>query len=313
MLRSFLACIMGIFLFANTASAYLGIPEEFSVNQRWLSFTTGFDIECSQYKLGTVHRKLFSLALEYDFYNIHEMLQAKARMRSFNLGAIFDVTDADDVPIGVVEENVFSFFPSFTILAADGAVLAKATRNFWGTKYTITGPSYEAPIATLSRSFFRLKDNWKVNILNLEPFHGKIDNRLFIVVMAFQTDLDYWKNLEKPTHFVGFYKMAGNDAGEEDDIVDFDRQSEFVLRELQAYESCIADIEPSDEDIEFVEGLPELFLTDLDVGRREDTLHYSLEGCKRLMKLLDEDTLTAAQKSALFSMIRSHVKENSIY
>lgn len=192
-----LSLLTSCFVLVSVNASQITMPDEFYVISRWMSLTRTFDIETKQYRLGYVHRKFFSLLPQYDFYDLTDQLQAKARMRFFSFGAIFDVTDAADAPIGTVEQKVFTFFPTFTMISPAGEILATAKLNFWGTRYTITSPLFQQPIATLYRPFFRLKDDWTVSILEREAFLGsKIDPRLFIVVMAFQTDMDYWRALQ---------------------------------------------------------------------------------------------------------------------
>ena len=146
------------------------------MKQHWLSFTTTFDIETDQLKLGTVHRKFLTLSpVRYDFYDYASNLQAIATMRWLSWGATFDVTDASGAPIGGVDQRLFTFFPHFEILSPVGHVLAIAKMNFWGTTYSISDPVTQEQIATLSRSFSRLKDNWTVTLTNPRLFSAEAD------------------------------------------------------------------------------------------------------------------------------------------
>lgn len=298
MVRKFLVSML---LITFSLSAYSSIPEEFYVKQRWQSLTTTFDIETKEMKLGTVHRKFFSLMPQYDFYNVHDVLQAKARMRFLSFGAVFDVVDFNDSPIGVVEEQ-FSWFPTFQLIGSRGEFLGEAVLNFWGTKYTFKRPFSETPIATLTRPFFRLKDNWTVKIHDTEYFNSTIDPRLFIVVMAFQTDRDYWKSLDNPSIGNAFYL---NGADSESEQIN-ENEINALLDHLQAYTETLTSYDPSDEDIEVVENLPEHYLIDDFRDSSEETL---IKGYKKLASLLDEDALTPPQKLALASMLSCHVKE----
>lgn len=169
------------------------VPNQFFVTERWLSWTTSFDIETLQLRLGTVHRSILSLTTQYDFYDSDGKFQASARARFWALGTIFDVTDAEGRLIGNVREHLFDFFPTFDLLSLKGEVLAVAKQNLWETTYYVNDPVTSQEIAQLSRSFFRLKDNWSVTVTNPDLFQKKqIDPRFFIIVMAFQTDRDYW-------------------------------------------------------------------------------------------------------------------------
>ena len=50
--------VLGI-LFSTQAFA-ITLPSEFSVTERWISWTTTFDVETNQQKFGTINRKLLS-------------------------------------------------------------------------------------------------------------------------------------------------------------------------------------------------------------------------------------------------------------
>lgn len=63
------------------------LPTEFTVSERWLSWSSDFDVETKQYKLGYLHRKILSWTLEYDFYSYNDQLEAKAKARWFSWGA----------------------------------------------------------------------------------------------------------------------------------------------------------------------------------------------------------------------------------
>lgn len=154
MLKNLFTLVFTLCFFSLNATLIQETPREFFVKQHWLSWTTSFDIETDQLKLGTVHRKFLSLSpVRYDFYDYTENLQASATMRWFSWGATFDVVDAVNAPIGTVEQRLFSFFPTFEIHSPQGNVLGIAKMNFWGTTYTIRDPVTQEPFATLWRPF----------------------------------------------------------------------------------------------------------------------------------------------------------------
>lgn len=293
--------LISMLLLTCSLSAYSSIPDEFYVKQRWHSLTTTFDIETKELKLGTVHRKFFSLLPQYDFYNVHDVLQAKARMRFLAFGAVFDVVDFNDSPIGVVEEKFTLFFPTFRLISSTGEFLGEASLNFWGTKYTLKNQYSDAPVATLSRPFFRLKDDWTAKIHDKAYFDSKIDPRLFIVVMAFQTDRDYWKSLDT-TNTSAFYI---NGSGDEAEQVNEEEVNQ-LLAELEAHTQMYTSFEPSEEDVEIIETLPEKYLID-DFNDSEKTT--PIQGYQKLASLLNGEDLTPQQKNVLATMLSTHVKE----
>lgn len=252
------------------------VPDEFTVTQRWFSWTTDFDIETKNFKLGYVHRKFFSLALEYDFYDMDDSLLAKARMRWFSWGATFDVVDDLELPLGRVEEKIFTFFPTFEIISPANEILAIAKLNFWGTTYTLRDPVTSEPLATLYRPFFRLKDNWTVNIVNTELFYQKqIDPRLFVILMAFQTDRDMW-DAEQRNHDNNY------------------NRSIYTANYIEEDEE-----EPSEEDFQKIDALTTEILTNAPEDEINNEKERIQKGMNLLEPLLNSEELTPKEKKAL--------------
>lgn len=184
-----------LFCSASFAASKVDVPNTFYINEHWVSLTTSFDIETKTQRLGTLYRKFFSLLLAYEFYDPQGYLLATAQSRFFSFTAHFDVYDNNKRLLGSANESLFSFFPSFDIWSKDGVTkLAKANMNFWGTTFTITDPVTNKEIATMSRSFFRIKNDWTFKITNRELFDKKqIDTRVLMTVIAFQGDREYWE------------------------------------------------------------------------------------------------------------------------
>lgn len=188
--------LLAVLLYTNVAFALPSndIPDEFYITQHWISHTTSFDIETKTQKLGTLYRRFFSLLLKYDFYNNFDEKLATAKSKFFSLTAHFDVYDQNEALLGVAEEKLFSFFPTFVIYARDGVTkLANAKMNFWGTCFTLYDPRTDREMATMSRSFFRLKNDWTIKITNRALFSSmNIDSRVLMTVLAFQGDRENW-------------------------------------------------------------------------------------------------------------------------
>lgn len=176
-------------------SSEIVIPDEFTVTKRWFSFTSDFDLQSKEGYVGYVHRKFFSPVLRYDLYDAQGDLLATAKMQCFSWGALFVITDADNNSLGRVEERIVNYFDTFDIIDAHGETQVVAALNFLGTTYTLTDPVTEVAMAYLSRPlFFRVKDVWTSHLLSKEIFYNKkIDPRLFLIAMAFQSDRDTWR------------------------------------------------------------------------------------------------------------------------
>lgn len=197
-MKKVIAILFSSLIAINTSFA-LGnteIPDEMYIKEHWISLTTSYDIETTTRKLGTLYRKFLSLLLTYEFFDPFDNKLAYARSKFFSLTAHFDVYDNYENFIGAADEKLFSFFPTFDIYGQDGYTkLAKASMNFWGTTFTIYDPVTDTEMATLYRSFFRLKNDWTFKITNRSLFNQKeIDSRVLMTVIAFQGDREYWES-----------------------------------------------------------------------------------------------------------------------
>ena len=196
-MNKLIATLLSFFIYVNSSFAFSNndVPDEFKVTEHWLSFTTSFDIETKTHRLGTLYRKLLSFVLTYEFYDPLDNKLATARSRFFSLTAHFDVYDHNDNLLGVAEEKIFTFFPTFDIYASDASTkLARAKMNFWGTTFTIYDPRTDQEMATMHRSFLRLKNDWSITITNRPLFMQRnIDPRLLMTVIAFQGDRETWQ------------------------------------------------------------------------------------------------------------------------
>lgn len=288
--------------FIKTEAALEQIPRQFYVKQHWLSWTTSFDIESDDLKLGTVHRKFFSLSpVKYEFYDTQENLQAAATMRWFSWGATFDIADSYGGMLGSVEQRVFAFFPTFEILSPVGHLMAIAKMNFWGTTYTISDPVTKQKMATLSRSFFRLKDNWTFTLTDPEAFYQhQIDPRLFVLVMAFQTDRDAWaaeaRRRKDDQVILNSYSFVGDSQPDE--------QLLTLKADLKACREQLEIVKPTEEDAARVD---EIVSEALSADESACTNHAERlsKGLATLKPLFESDALTLGEKNALLKMFEN--------
>jgi uncharacterized protein YxjI len=307
----------------------LQVPEQFSVKQRWFSWTNSFDIEHAAGKMGILHRRFLSLTLEYDFYDVNEQLQANARMRIFSIGATFDVTDAMGNLIGTTDQKIFRFFPTFEILSVEKHTLAVAKMNFWGTKYTLSDPSTHENFVEMSRPFIRFRDSWNVKVTNPSLFAQKnIDPRLFIVVMAYQTDMDFWAYQARQARNRGIMTI-------EPLMEESSNHAKWagLRQDLELYDTLLEKEEPSEADFLHIENFVEAYLAEsINLASKEEWRQsqepiyqknleemfqdYALyqedkfyDGIRFLIPLFEDDRLTAAHKKALFLMIDAQLKQ----
>jgi uncharacterized protein YxjI len=292
-------------LFTRAEATFLEeFPREFFVKQHWLSWTTTFDIETAQMKLGTVHRKFLSLSpVRYDY---NEILQASATMRWLSWGATFDVFDANNGPIGTVEQRIFTFFPTFEIHSPQGYILAIATMNFWGTTYTIRDPVTQEPFATLWRPFFRFKDDWTVILTNPDLYLQKqIDPRLFILVTAFQTDKDAWaaernRVIQDNLDIFNEEALAGPIARESL------KPRRVFRKQLEGYRSKIGALVATEAELASADQKVTEKLQRVDAIPKND-LDRFVKGFAVIQPLLESEEVTVAEKNALLTLFEINV------
>lgn len=282
------------------------LPDEFCVTQHWFSLTNDFSIGTKDYRLGTVHRKLLSLSLEYDFLDNNGQLQAFGRMRWFAWGATFDVFDSSFQSLGRIEEKFSWFFPTFNFISPSNMIQAEAKLNFWGTTYTVIDPLSKEIIATMQRDFFRLKDDWAVKIVNQGLFIQKeLDPRLFVIVMAFQSDREEWqRQLNKYNHHNDFVVRGAVNIN-----VENTENSNSLSEQLEKYREALSTVEPAKEDYEFVD---QLVTSKFTVEKEaEEPEHNSFEKeFSMILPLLEGNQLSQTQKSALLNILEQHLNSN---
>lgn len=296
MLKKFLTALV-LFLSSfslSQAEPILEVPTQFFVKQHWFSLTNTFDIQSKDQKFGTIHRKFFSLMPQYLFYDVNEQLQATAKMRFFSVGPTFDIFDANEQPIGQVNERLFAFFHTFDLYRADGYHVAKAKFNLLGTKYTVKDPVTDEVIAYLWRKFFRLKDNWTIDIVNQQHFIEKqIDPCMFMLVMAFQTDLDYWSKHNYSHSYYNNIPFLNEPVSTSTNL-----HSYRVI--LNSYRAELGNIEPTEAD--FI-ALDKFVEKNWDESQLEMDQESPDKGIVMLLPLLNSDDLTLGQRSVLFHLL----------
>lgn len=278
---------------AYELSSQSNLPGKMLIREEVLAWTTTFNIEAEDRKLGSVYRKLLSWTPEYDFVNYAGDQVAKGKMRFFSLTVIFDVTDTIGNQLGKVQEVPYTFFPTFEIVSPQGTILAVAKMNFWKTKYVIK--TYDGRhFATMSRNFFRLKDDWRLEIHDQQVFLEKeIDPRMLILLAVFQTDRDYWssiKNQETLSVQVGKKPL----------------DTDKMMTLLEPYRAGLHGVMPTARECEELE----LIVEDVLACQTEQAVEE--EAVLRLIELLDSDRLAVGHKGALFLLLQQKLRSESV-
>ncbi|MCW8408487.1 hypothetical protein OQJ13_05820 [Legionella sp. PATHC035] len=311
-MRNAIAILCSLFISINTSFALSNteIPDEMYIKEHWISLTTSYDIETKTRKLGTLYRKFLSLLLTYEFFDPFDNKLAYARSKFFSLTAHFDVYDNFENFIGAADEKLFAFFPTFDIYGQDGYTkLAKASMNFWGTTFTIYDPVTDKEMATLYRSFFRLKNDWTFNITNKALFKQKdIDSRVLMTVIAFQGDREYWES----THQNNFKAIAKKSAPSNDVTA---QQVNELLEKITAMSKQeglenIKNPDPKMMDVvakELENNYQQLHAHDETAQTNQEKLTAFVEYC---LNLVQENTLTSEKKKAILFLLKTRLESS---
>jgi hypothetical protein len=196
--------VLSLIILFMTFTSYSAqeFAEDIFVREHWISLTKSYDIRTKSYKLGSLHKRVFSLLLTYDFYNPDNVNTLTAKARFFTLGAHLDLYNPDNQIVGSVEEKLFNFFPTFVLYASDSSTkLARAVMNFWGTKFYINDPETGREMAIMSRSFIRMKNNWIIHVTDpLRLKQKNIDPRVLMTVLAVQGEIEDWSQQSLNTY-----------------------------------------------------------------------------------------------------------------
>lgn len=190
------------------ASPQLPIPDEVFVHENWVGLMKSYTLETNSQKLGTLNKRLLNLRLGYDLYDPQDIKIASAVAKVNSTGIYLDIYDPYNMHLGAVDEQIFAFFPSFIVLAGDSTTkLARAEINFWGTKFYIYDPDTNEEMAIMSRAFFRIKNNWTINVTNRHLLDQKnIDSRVLMTIFALQSEIADWQRSNYDDITVRTYK-----------------------------------------------------------------------------------------------------------
>lgn len=172
------------------------LPSQFSLTERWLSWTTKFDLASESGSHGTVTEKLLSLTMSFEYRDDRNQLIAKARETFFSWGSEVVVYDCEDHKIGMIKEQVFkSLFKAYTTYAisdaADQPVGVSQKTEFFSANFSVTDTAGR-DVAVITCPFFRLRDKWQLTVVDKAP----IDMRLIVMIGAYKTAKDHQRAAE---------------------------------------------------------------------------------------------------------------------
>ena len=301
-MKKIIAMVFSSFLYFNTSFALTAqdIPDEFQINQHWISLTTSFDIESKTQKMGTLYRKFLSLFLTYEFYDSADNNLALATARFFSFTAHFDIYDAKGAFIGMADEKFLTLFPTFEIYGSDKTTkLAYASMNFWGTTFTIYDPQTDQEMATMYRPYFRLKNDWTINITNRALFNQRdIDPKVLLTVLAFQGDREMWD------------KQRNNQlmAKSNQESADPSAQVNDLLKNIDALnqQQGLTTVQKPEEQV--LEDLAKKLEDDYHNSQNQDTNLTSQEKINSFtaycFSLVKSDTISAEEKKAILYLLK---------
>lgn len=174
---------------SNDAPLSLRIPSECTISQQWFTATTTYEIMEKNQIVGTIRKH--PLDFIYDFFDSKGASQASISMVKGIPQGYFILNDVAGNCVGDLREEG-RYFHTYSIISPNGNVIAIATQNFWGTKFTILGPETNYHYATLSKYFLRKK--WAIKIVDpTASYYQGIDPRLYTVLIVVEQDRSSWK------------------------------------------------------------------------------------------------------------------------
>ena len=169
----------------------IALPSEFTLRENFLSLSTTMSVENSKGKtLGKVKLEFLSLRTIFNYTNNLGQLVAQAEKEVFSWGNNITIYDCNHLKIGAIKEdvinNIFSLSKTYTIQNSAGVAIAKSIKPFHlGDTHIVIG-SNGHEVARLARPRLRLKDNWRINILN----PSVIDSRVLVMIGSYKTYSD---------------------------------------------------------------------------------------------------------------------------
>lgn len=167
------------------------VPDQFSVNERILSVMTTLDLDGPSGSFGTVTKRFFSVADQFDWTAPSGATVATGRKRLLSWGNIVEVFDGSGHKIGTIKEEIlkslFKVYTTYWILDANDRPVARSEKVDWlGTEITMfDGGGHR--VVRLSRPWINLLgDKWEVQVANQKV----VDPRLIVMTSVFKTDAD---------------------------------------------------------------------------------------------------------------------------
>ena len=188
-MKSLFIITLMLFPFLSFADCEVpSIPNQFTLNERIISFTTTFDLQDDDGTFGKIEEKFLKLTRSFNYTDSSGYKVAEAREKPFSWGVQVDVFDCQGQKIGTIKENIlkslFKASTTYTIENVIGNVVAVSNKvDIVATSFTLTDPSGKK-IATLKRPMINLfGDNWNVKVYN----HDILDPRILVMIGAYKT------------------------------------------------------------------------------------------------------------------------------
>lgn len=179
------------------AQTHLLIPNKFYIRENAIGITRHYDLESKEQKFAYLERHSTDHKT-YTLYDTQQDTLTKIYSHVLSQTTYFEIYDAEQKKIGMVEEYFYASYPSFNIYLGDNKFpTASAKMNFWGTTFTLKDVLTHQEIAELSRPYFRLQNEWTVFIK--EPVlldKRRIDAKLLLSVVSIQCDEENWQPMK---------------------------------------------------------------------------------------------------------------------
>jgi hypothetical protein len=181
-----LGLVVGVLLLCawgrTPAVSVPNLPDHFTMQQDGLMGLTFLRLQASGAKLGYVQEQLTQSLLWFDASDkVVATLDSRAALTG---GAVFEVTDGNDKPVGDVQiKDVFQ--TSYQIHDAQHHLIASMTRVEVGNPvFTITSTDNKV-VAIIKRVSIFSADRWDVAISD----HTVVDARILLMIPSFKTKM----------------------------------------------------------------------------------------------------------------------------
>lgn len=168
------------------------LDDSITVTEHLMSFVTKFSVELDSGSFGTIKKKIFSFASEFNWISPEGVYIASAKTSLFSWGVRIEVFDCNEQKIGTIKEKIFQRTinrTEYSILDRNDFEVATSEKFEVGANLKtsiLLKDNAGSDVAELERDWFSFTDKWQIDIYD----HSVVDPRILIMLGVFKTDAD---------------------------------------------------------------------------------------------------------------------------